>query len=332
MFSRSLPFAAAAALLFGGALCAQTPAAPAFEVASIKPAPPLDPAKIMSGQMHIGMSIDGARVDIGFLNLQQLLCVAYKIKPYQLDAPDWTKDQHWDIQAKMPAGANKDQVPEMLQGLLADRFKLTIRHATTEHAVYALVVAKGGHKMKEAEPDAPPPAPSPDGQPPEEKPLAKGEFVVGRGDSATRITPTQGGRGVSMTNPKFGPMKMSAGENGAMVMEFGKMKMDDFAGMLGPFLDHPVIDETELKGAYKVALEMTMEDMMRVARASGVMGAMGGPGAAPAGDASRPAEAASAPSTSIFTAVQKLGLKLENKKAPVDTVVVVHLEKTPTEN
>jgi uncharacterized protein (TIGR03435 family) len=31
-------------------------------------------------------------------------------------------------------------------------------------------------------------------------------------------------------------------------------------------------------------------------------------------------------------AVQKLGLKLEARKAPFDTIIIDHLEKTPTEN
>src|SRR5260370_23033644 len=39
----------------------------------------------------------------------------------------------------------------MLQTLLADRFKLTIRRETKELPVLALVVAKGGPKLKKAE-------------------------------------------------------------------------------------------------------------------------------------------------------------------------------------
>ena len=52
-------------LWVAGVLGAQTPAAaPAFEVAAIKPAPPLDPAKIMAGKLHVGMTINAGRVDI----------------------------------------------------------------------------------------------------------------------------------------------------------------------------------------------------------------------------------------------------------------------------
>lgn len=337
MFVRSLVPGIATLLLAAGAVFAQAPAAsPAFEVASIKPAPPLDPAKIMSGQLHVGMSIDGARVDIGFFSLADLIRTAYKIKPHQLQGPDWMKEQRWDIVAKMPEGATKEQVPEMLQGLLADRFKLTIQRSTADQSIFALVVAKGGPKLKESDPDpAPPPAAAgPDAQPAESKPPAKGEMVVGRGENQMRITPNAGGRGATVSNAKFGQMKMSPGENGSMIMEFSKMKIADLADMLTPFVDHPVVDQTELKGNYKIGLELTMDDMMRVARASGMggMGMMGPAGGSGADAARNPADVASNPTGSIFTAVQKLGLKLESRKAPVETIVVVHLEKTPTEN
>jgi hypothetical protein len=67
----NLPRIISVALLLGaGAALGQTPAAaPAFEVASVKPAGPLDPARIAKGQMRVGMKIDAARVDIGSLSL-----------------------------------------------------------------------------------------------------------------------------------------------------------------------------------------------------------------------------------------------------------------------
>ena len=34
----------------------------------------------------------------------------------------------------------------------------------------------------------------------------------------------------------------------------------------------------------------------------------------------------------MFEVLQQLGLKLQSRKAPVDTIVIDHLEKTPTEN
>jgi uncharacterized protein (TIGR03435 family) len=54
--------------------------------------------------------------------------------------------------------------------------------------------------------------------------------------------------------------------------------------------------------------------------------------AAPAADPSKPAEAASDPGGSLFTAIQSLGLKLEPRKTPMTFIVVDHVEKMPTEN
>src|SRR4051812_21312642 len=93
------------------AALAQTPAAPApktFDVATIKLAPPMTPALVASGKIHVGMSVDGARVDIGFFALSDLIRTAYKIKTYQLSGPDWLNAQRFDILAKMPEGATKD--------------------------------------------------------------------------------------------------------------------------------------------------------------------------------------------------------------------------------
>src|SRR3954452_12602697 len=144
-----------------GAAMAQAPAAkPQFEVATIKLAPPLNPAMAAAGKMHVGMNIDAARVDIGYLSLNDLIMVAYKVKQHQVVGPDWMKNQRFDILAKLPEGATKEQVPEMLQGLLAERFGLTFHKEMKEQSVYGLLVGKGGPKMKEsAKEDEPAPKP-----------------------------------------------------------------------------------------------------------------------------------------------------------------------------
>src|SRR3954447_17771297 len=116
--------AAALGLVLLAASFAQTPAAaPAFDVASIKPSEPITPAMIAAGKLHAGMKIDSSRVDIGNFPLMQLICKAYDVKPYQVQGPPWLMSrQRFDIVANIPAGATKEQVPQMLQTLLADRF------------------------------------------------------------------------------------------------------------------------------------------------------------------------------------------------------------------
>jgi uncharacterized protein (TIGR03435 family) len=79
--------------------------------------------------------------------------------------PDWAKTTYFSVQAKMSpeqmaafAKLGKDQQEaareQMLQALLADRFKLKVHRETKQVPDYELVVAKGGPKLKEStEPD-----------------------------------------------------------------------------------------------------------------------------------------------------------------------------------
>lgn len=55
------------------------------------------------------------------------------------------------IAAKIPAGAGKSQVPAMFQALLRDRFAVKLHRESQDLAVLALVVAKGGPKLKAAD-------------------------------------------------------------------------------------------------------------------------------------------------------------------------------------
>jgi uncharacterized protein (TIGR03435 family) len=303
----------------------------AFEVATVRPAGPLDPAAIASGKMRIGLKIDKARVDIGSLTLMDLMQLAFKVKNYQISGPPWLTGERFNIQATVPPGTTEDDVPQMLQGLLAERFGLTYHRDAKEHAVYALIVGKGGPKLKDAPPDE---------VLPEEVP--KGTTTVGAGKDQVRISgnPEQGG--VTVKGGPNGAMKMSMGPNG-MHMEVAKMSMAQFTEMLSRFMDRPVVDQTELKGNYQLAVDLTMDDLRNAARAAGVTIPAGGPGGGPGGagpspsagapGGAAPADAASDPSgASIFQSIQLLGLKLEPKKAPLDRIVIDKIEKMPTEN
>ena len=304
-------------LAAGVALGQTTAPGPAFDVASIKPAAPLDRSQILSGQMHVGMKIDAARVDIGSMSLADLIRVAYRVKPYQVSGPDWMASERFDVLAKLPEGSSGEQVPEMLQALLAERFKLTVHRESKEHAVYALVVGKNGPKLKESPPDADAPA---GGAPTTVDDASPQVRVSGRGEN------TQ----VSISGGQIGTAHMSMGPGGTMHLEAPRMNMAAFADTLSRFFERPVVDLTELKGSYLVALDLSMEDLRNAARNFGVMAPGLGGGR---GGARPPSDAASDPGgLSIFAAVQQLGLKLEPRKTPLDFVVIDHLEKTPTEN
>jgi len=126
------------------------PSPPAFEVATIKEAPPLSIENIQAGQFHVGMNINGSRADYAFMSLADLIPYAYRVKRHQLLAPAWMNDKRWDILAKIPVGQPADRAPEMMQHLLAERFKLAIHRESREQSVYALVMGKVSLKIKEA--------------------------------------------------------------------------------------------------------------------------------------------------------------------------------------
>ena len=303
-----------ATLLAAGSLLGQTPA---FEVASIKPSEPITPAMVASGKLHAGMKIDGKRVDIGNFGLMQLICKAYDVKNYQVSGPSWLQTvglagQRFDIVANLPEGATKEQIPQMLQALLAERFKLAIHRDSKDQAVYAMVVAKGGLKIQESGA----PAAAPDAEAPN---------PAVTGSNSVSINQTKGGAVVSDGAGK--QQKMTPSPDGkSMRLEMSGFTMAEFAEGLTPLVDHPIVDMTGLTGKYQATLDISMQDLMNAARAAGA--------AVPAAsaDPSHPADAASDPGGSIFTSIQSLGLKLEARKSPMSFIVVDHVEKMPTEN
>lgn len=91
---------------------------------------------------------------------------------------------------------------------------------------------------------------------------------------------------------------------------------------LSRFTERPIVDMTDIKGQYAFDLSFAPEKMPNFPRAAAPMG--------PGGE--RPAEMPEAQAASIFDALQQYGLKLEPRKAPLEILVIDHIEKTPTEN
>jgi uncharacterized protein (TIGR03435 family) len=280
----------------------QTAVSSAFEVASIKEArPPLSIENIQAAQFHVGMNIQGSSADYGFMSLVDLIPYAYRVKRYQLSGPSWMSETRWDILAKIPEGQPADRAPEMMQNLLAERFKLSIHRGNREQSVYALVVGKSGLKIKEA---------------------ASSEEGVGGG-----LNVSINNDGVAISGGATGTMRMTTGPNGGMQMQMAKITMAALADRLTQFMDRPVVDATELKGNYQVTLDVPKEAMTGMAFAQKL--------AALAGLGSFAVPNASAPDTSgaaIIQAVKALGLELQSRKAPLETIIVDRLEKTPTAN
>ena len=121
----------------------QSPALrPEFEVMSVKPAPL--PVNGVSSRE----SADNGLLTYTNFTLRRLISNAYGVTEGQIDGPAWISDNLYHIHARLPAGVSRSDVPAMLQTMLAERFKLIVERMKKRMPVYALVIAKGGHKMK----------------------------------------------------------------------------------------------------------------------------------------------------------------------------------------
>ena len=67
---------------------------------------------------------------------------------YLKGAPPWLNEDRFDVVAKAPPGTPADTIRLMMQKLLADRFHLAVPKEEKVMKVYAMVVAKGGAKLK----------------------------------------------------------------------------------------------------------------------------------------------------------------------------------------
>ena len=296
---------------------AQTGDAPTtFEVASVKPAAP-----IMGGMIRVRMaggpgSPDPGQINYSNVTLKNVLMSAYNVKGYQISGPSWLESERFDIVAKVPKGATKEEFRVMLQNLMAERFKLKLHRESKELPIYALVVGKNGVKMKETPKDDPAADVAKGPQTPPPGAFGEGEPRLRMGkDGMPQMPPGGPGRG--------GMMMM--GNGGKMRMQASKQKVTQIVEMLGNQLGRPVVDQTGLTADYDFTLEYAPDDTMR-----GPAGMMppppdGGGGGAPApSDSTGP---------SLMSALQEqLGLKLEPKKGPIDLLVIDSLEKVPTEN
>lgn len=312
----------------------------AFEVATVKASAPLDmqrlAAELQSGKMpNFGARVKGLRAEYTYMTLKDLVALAYGVKDYQVTGPAWMGSAHFDVVATMPEGAKPEDAPGMLKTLLADRFKLKAHDETQEHSVLALVVAKGGPKMKEATGEAAPFDPN--------APLAPGEMQMDTANGPARMTMDRQGGGATLNMGAKGTIRYGMDpQSGMLRLTSSRTTMAALADMLTQLMSQmggaaqQVVDRTGLTGSYEVSLEFSLADMIAAARAQGMdlpagVGANGP--AATAGAKEGIAQAADpGGGSSVFRSVEALGLKLEPRKAPVEQVVVDSAEKSPAEN
>ena len=124
----------------------------AFEVATVKPATPVDQAQeiasVQAGQTpRRGPHYAPGRAEYTDMRLKDLIVIAYSVKSDQIVGPDWLATERFDVVAKLPQGTSRNDAPAMLRASARTVSGLTLHHADAQRSVLILVVAKGGPKL-----------------------------------------------------------------------------------------------------------------------------------------------------------------------------------------
>lgn len=284
------PYTMFALLLAPLAVAAQD--APRFEVASVRPS-----ADQGSQTLNVGLSVSGSQVRINYMSLRDHIGIAYGVRIDQVTGPDWISSTRFDIAAKLPDGASVEQVNEMLQTLLAERFELRIHRETKEFPVYALTTIEGAGQL----------------QPVTEEPgaIATPAVTVAASGSAAGVTLDMGGgSSFTLSNNRI---------------EIRRMSVPDMANVLGRFMDRPVVDATGLSGRYDVTIPLSPEDYTAMLIRSAIGAGMQLPP-----QALRLLETASG--DPLSNGLRSYGLAFEARRMPLDVIVVDSALRTPTEN
>jgi uncharacterized protein (TIGR03435 family) len=284
-----------------------------FEVASVRPSGPLAPGA-RGGRGGVATTTP-ERLTYERATLQRLLMEAYGVQRDQIKGPAWAIADAvdgaalFDISAKVPPGATKAQVAVMLQNLLKERFKLSLHREAVESSGYALVVGRGGSKLKET---AGPPRES------ERNNTEKG--------SVSLQTQKDG-------FPELFPRSNMGGtfNGGTARIRFRDYPLSDLVQQLSFALAVHVIDQTGLTGKYDFTLEFTLPE--NGAMVGGRMTLPLNPGQTAPLNRNGPREAQIDAVFTISSAMERqLGLKLDASRIAVETLVIDHAERTPTPN
>jgi uncharacterized protein (TIGR03435 family) len=137
------------------AVFAQSSAAPAFDVASVKAAAPARGGGRGFGMGGMGGGPNQIQVEPGALTMRNVpltaaIAWAYGVEPVQISGPNWLPMERFNIVAKAANAAPEDQLRLMLRTLLADRLKVAAHTEQKVMSYFVLTVAKGGPKFKES--------------------------------------------------------------------------------------------------------------------------------------------------------------------------------------
>jgi uncharacterized protein (TIGR03435 family) len=274
-----------------------------FEVASVRPTGP--PQGFAPGHGP-GPAYTPGHYRERNISLTGLAFEAFKINHgYQMEWPSWMGSTYFAVEATLPDGAGKADLPIMLQHLLEDRFAFKYHHEARHTAGYELVVAKSGAKMAK-------------GTPPDPNQPKGSAYEFGKG---------------SMQFAKGARSGFFVGPAGAVCCTAHwletNLTMNQLASSLADKVQAPVMDATGLDGTYGFTLVYTPEPF-----AGGGAAIIAGPPVAAAPTAGAAGASAPMEHPLMRDALQEqLGLKLQPvKSVPIDVVVVEGASREPTEN
>jgi len=302
-------------LLVATAASAQDPAAPAavspnatFEVASVRPSNPNpDPTNPLS-QIALMLPQPGGRFTATNTPLRMLIMAAYELKQdAQLTGgPPAMLAAKYDITARAAGTATlaMKELPQLLRSLLADRFKLKAHTESRELPLYDLVLARSDGRL------GPELRPSKSECSKADELAADQGAALAKGDLASFVG--KPGPCMVTTDTSGGPLNL--------MMRGDGQEMKQLVEVLSQLTGRAVRDKTGLTGRYDFAMKMDLQMVLALAQRMG---------------ANIPAAAANIPQSdgsSLTTALnERLGLKLESTRGPVDVVVIDSVEAPVTD-
>lgn len=209
--------------------------APAFDAASVK--------QNRSGSPGSRVSTPEGRFNASNALLADLIQNAYRVQPFQIvGIPEGVATSRFDVEATVPRGTAPSLVPVMLQGLLADRFALTVHREMREQPVYALVVARPDRRLG-----------------PELTPSSQDCAAVSEGGPLRAPVTGLQPDGRPTCGMMMSPARIRA----------GGMTMTQLANALAAYVRRTVVDDTRLEGFFDFELRYSAQ------------GRGGGPAASP---------------------------------------------------
>lgn len=292
------PFGRALAVFvaLAAAAYAQTPAK-TFEVASVKPSNPSPPTPQAAAPMILPAL---GRLTAQNVTLRMLVMTAYQKQPFQIvGGPPWQNSNKFDINARADdASLTTDGLLQLLQGLLAERFKLKVHTETREVPIYALVIARDdkrlGDKLKPSTDECP------DFKVQQQKQL---EAIARGGIQALAATMPKPGEAAPPCSVSPLPPKPPI-----IAMRMRGQSMALLTLTLTQLVGRPVADKTGLTGLYDFDLEFSLQDLAQIYAELGV---------------NFPLPPNLPESRSVMTMLQEdLGLKLESQRGPGEVLVI----------